>query len=269
MIKRICSTFLTAAARRWPEDLRDEMLAEWRAELHATPGNARRLRYAASLAASRPHREPAVVVRPGRNFAHAVLSLVLIAGLPMLYLQLALGWTTFRSDDTITWQAWVGAGSIVAAVVLGIICAGVTTGVTQLIRPAFVPLWTFGLMFAVFTAWPLLEGFSLNRSHVGDGFRWALSAGVLCALAGRVRRAPLSWGIVATAALVSYWSAVTRFDPYGMEVFFGGEFLPAYLFVLVTAVSIHVAVFLLVYANLLIRRHRATQAQVVTPPVAA
>ena len=93
MIKRLCRAFLTAAARRWPDYLRDEMLAEWRAELHAMPGTARRLRYAASLAASRPHREPAVVVRPGRNFAHAVLSLVLIAGLPMLYAQLALGWT--------------------------------------------------------------------------------------------------------------------------------------------------------------------------------
>lgn len=261
MIKSLCRTLLTAAARRWPEDVRDEMLVEWRAELHAMPGTARRLRYAASLATSRPHREPAVVVRPGRNVAHTVLSLVLVAVLPMLYLQLSLGWTTFYDEYSIGWQAWAGVGGMVGAVLLGIICAGATTGVTQLIRPALVPLWIFGTMFLVLTAWPLLEGFAFNRSHAGDGLRWALSAGLLCTLAGRISRASLSWAVVAMAVPVSYWAGVTRFDAYGMELFFDGRVLPAYLFMFVTQASVHVTIFLLVYANLLVRRHRARQAR--------
>lgn len=261
MIRRLCDRFLTAAARRWPTELREEMLAEWRAELHAMPGTTRRLRYAASLATSRPHREPAAAARPGRDLAHTVLSLVLVAVLPMLYLQLWVGWNTFYDEDSIAWQAWAGLGGIVAAVPLGIICAGATTGVTQLIRPAIVPLWVFGILFTVLTVWPLLEGYAFNRSHAGDGLRWALTAGVLCALAGRIRRASLSWTVVAIAVPVAYWSMVTRFDAYGMELFFDGRVLPAYLFVLVTQGSIHVTVFLLVYANLLARRHRAGHAR--------
>ncbi|GHJ47215.1 hypothetical protein Cs7R123_45570 [Catellatospora sp. TT07R-123] len=261
MIKHLCRALLTAAARRWPQDVREEMLAEWRAELHAMPGTARRLRFAGSLATSRPHREPAVVVRPGRTFAHTVLSLVLVAVLPMLYVQLSLQWTTFYDEYSIVWQAWAGAGGMVGAVLLGIICAGVTTGVTQLIRPALVPLWIFGILFVVVTAWPLLEGYAFNRSHAGDGLRLALSASLLCTLAGRFSRASWSWGVVAIAVPISYWAMVTRFDPYGMELFFDGRTLPAYLFMFVTQASIHVTIFLLVYANLLVRRHRARQAR--------
>ncbi|MEU7820872.1 hypothetical protein [Catellatospora sp. NPDC049133] len=261
MIKRVCDRFLTAAARRWPADLREEMLAEWRAELRAMPGTARRLRYAASLATSRPHRAEAVAVRPGRSFAHTVLSLVLVAALPVLYLRLSVEWTTFYDEDSIGWQAWAGVGGMVGAVLLGIICAGVTTGVTQLIRPALVPLWVFGILFVVLTAWPLVEGFAFNRSHAGDGLRLALSAGLLCTLAGRISRASLSWGVVAIAVPVSYWAMVTRFDPYGMEMFFDGRIVPGYLFMFVTQAPIHVMIFLLVYANLLARRHRARQAR--------
>ncbi|GAA2375492.1 hypothetical protein Cme02nite_05050 [Catellatospora methionotrophica] len=261
MIRRLCHALLSSAARRWPADLRAEMLAEWRAELHALPGGGRRLRYAASLAVSRPHREAAVVVRPGRNLAHAVLSLVLLAGLPMVYLELALGWTTGYSEDTVTWQAWVGAGSILAAAGLAIICARVTPGVTQLIRPVLLPLWCFGSPYATLAAWPLLSGHLPNRSHLASGALWALSAVALGTLAARARPALVSWGIVAAAVPVSFW-----FLSMSVEIiaagYVGSGPLAEYLFTLAVRTPVHVAVFLLVYANHLARRPRASAPEV-------
>lgn len=257
MIRRLCHALLTSAASRWPADLRAEMLAEWRAELHAMPGGVRRLRYAASLARSRPHREAAVVVRPGRNFAHAVLSLVLLAGLPMLYMHLALGWTTFYSEDTATWQAWVGAGSILAAAGLAIICARVTTGVTQLIRPVLLPVWSFGSLYATLAAWPLLSGQLPNRSHLASAALWAVSAVALGALAAGARPALVSWGIVVAAVPVSFWFLSMGFEAIGAG-YVGSGPLAEYLFTFAVRTPVHVAVFLLVYANHLAQRHRAS-----------
>ncbi|GAA1380830.1 hypothetical protein [Catellatospora chokoriensis] len=270
MIRRLCHAFLASAARRWPAELRGEMLAEWRAELHAIPTPARRLRYAASLASSRPHREPALVVSPGRNLAHLVLSFVLVVGLPWVYGRFSLGWTTSVSDDTIGWQAWAGVGGIVGAVALGIICARATTGVTQLIRPAFVPLWTVGIMYTMLLAGPLLEGHLPNRSHAISHSWWALSAVVLCTLAGRVARRGsvlLSWGVVMLAVAVSLTvvdSSIHHLDAGGFESFFDGEFLPGFLFLVVTRISLHDTVFLLVYAHCLVRRHRAAEHRLTT-----
>lgn len=276
MIGRLCHALLTSAARRWPAELRDEMLAEWRAELQAAPGTARRLRYAASLATSRPHHERAVVVRPGRNFAHAVLSLLLVAVLPVLYPWLSIGWTTEYNRGTIAWQAWAGAGGIVAAVVLGIICAGVTSGVTQLIRPVFVPLWTIGIAYAAMVAFLVVAEYP-NRATLIDLSCWALSAvvlGTLATLAARAGRTLLSWTIVVIAVAVSFWfanmhGALSHFDAMGMDGFFSGRFLPAYAFAVGTNATLHVTIFLLVYAHRLVRRHRAVPAHVAVPPVPA
>ncbi|MEV0459146.1 hypothetical protein [Catellatospora methionotrophica] len=269
MIRRLCHTFLAGAARRWPADLRAEMLAEWRAELHALPGMTRRLRYAASLAVSRPHREPAVVVRPGRNVVHAVLSLALLAIVPVLYPGLVVRLSNLYSEDTIAWQVWVGVGGLVAAVVLGIICAGVTTGVTQLVRPVLVPLWTIGAAYAVMLAVLLAQGWH-DRARLIDMSCWAASAvvlGALAAMAARAGRAALSWGVVATGVAVSWWfwymhSTMSHFDALGMETFFGGRFLPAYAFVVGTDAMLHVNIFLFVYAQVLVLRHRVAPAPV-------
>ncbi|GAA1402016.1 hypothetical protein ACFQZ4_47550 [Catellatospora coxensis] len=277
MIRRVCNRFLTAAARRWPAELRDEMLAEWRAELHAMPGTARRLRYAASLAASRPHRAEAVAVRPGRSFAHAVLSLVLVMGMAVLCVRITIDWYTGFSEETIAWQAWAAAGGLVIAVGLGIICARVTTGVTQLIRPVFTPLWICGIVYTMSLSWPLVEGYQLTRSAVIDQTCWLLSAVVLCALAGRIARSgrvALSWAVVGVAVLVSFYFAhmhntLSHFDSPGMEMFFDGAFLRGYLVAVVTQWFLHLTIFLLVYAHSLVLRHQAGQAQVSLPPVPA
>lgn len=276
MITRLCHALLAGAARRWPAELRGEMLAEWRAELHAMPGTARRLRYAASLATSRPRRERAIGVRPGRNFAYTMLSLVLVTGLTAIYPQLTVRWFTAYDQGTIAWQAWAGAGSIAAAVVLGIICAGVTTGVTQLIRPVFVPLWTIGIAYAAMLTVLGAEGW-MTRADLIDRSCWALSAvvlGTLATLVAGAGRALLSWAIVVIAVPVSFWfsvmhSSLSHFDALGMEVYFDGRFLPAFVFVVGTNAILHVTIFLLVYTHRLVRRHRAVQVQVAVPPVPA
>jgi hypothetical protein len=276
MTRRLCHALLTSAARRWPAELRGEMLAEWRAELHATPGTVRRLRYAASLATSRPHRERAIVVRPGRNFAHAVLSLLLVGALPVLYLWLAVRWSTHYDKSTIVWQAWVGAGGIVAAVVLGIVCAGVTSGVTQLIRPMLVPLWTIGIAYATMVAVIVMAWYP-NRATLIDLSCWALSAVVLGTMAtfvARAGRALPSWMIVVIAVAVSFWfanmhGALSHFNAMGMDGLFGGRFLPGYAFAVGTNAMLHVTIFLLVYAHRLVRRHRAVQGQLAVPPLPA
>ncbi|GHJ47186.1 hypothetical protein Cs7R123_45280 [Catellatospora sp. TT07R-123] len=276
MIRRLCHAFLTSAARRWPTEMRAEMLAEWRAELHAMPGTARRLRYAASLATSRPHREPAIVVRPGRNLAHMLLSLAVLAGVPVLYPWFAFRLLTSFDTGTIARQAWVGAAGIVAAAVVGIVCAGVTTGVTQLIRPVLVPLWAVGVPYMTTVGILLVERLPF-RSTLIDLTCWALSAGalgMLAVLVARGGRPVLSWNIVVVAVAVSFWfrhmhSTLSHFDTMGMEYFFGGRTVPAFAFLVGISPLLHVTIFLLVYAHQLARRHRAVPAQVTVPPVPA
>ncbi|MEU4369366.1 hypothetical protein [Micromonospora chersina] len=54
--RRLAAVLLRAAARRWPAELRDELVREWDAELHVLAGRGQRwrmLRFATSLAASR------------------------------------------------------------------------------------------------------------------------------------------------------------------------------------------------------------------------
>jgi hypothetical protein len=205
-----------------------------------------------------------------------VLSLLLVAGLPVVYPRLAIGWSTNYNESTIAWQAWAGAGGIVAAVVLGIVCAGSTSGVTQLIRPPLVPLWTIGITYATLVAVLVVDGYP-NRSTLIDLSCWALSAvglGTLATLVARAGRALLSWMIVVIAVAVSFWFAnmhvaLSHFDAMGMEGFFDGRFLPAYAFVIGTNAMLHVTIFLLVYGHRLVRRHRAVHAQVAVPPVPA
>jgi hypothetical protein len=164
----------------------------------------------------------------------------------------------------------------VAAVVLGIVCAGVTTGVTQLIRPVLVPLWTIGIPYATMVAVLVVEGYPY-RSTLIDLSCWALSAvvlGTLATLVARAGRALLSWTIVATAVAASFWfmnmhGALSHFDAMGMELFFGGRYLPAFAFVVGISPGLHVTIFLLVYAHRLVRRHRAVQAHLAVPPVPA
>ncbi|GAB4050540.1 hypothetical protein [Catellatospora paridis] len=273
MISRLCHGLLARAARRWPVDLRDAMLAEWQAELHVLPTTAQRLRYAASLATSRPHREGAVVIRPHRDVAHGLLWLLSITVLPAVYLPLALNWTSSTDPIMIVWQTWVAAGSVVAAAVLGIVCGSLTTGVTQSIKPMAVARWTTGIAYVAILAYYVVEG-SLDGALLTDMTYWALSAAALCTLAAWVARAgwmSLSWAIVVIAVPVSFWFAnlhngLSDFSALGMEPFFGGEHLPAFTFAVGKQELLHVIIFLFVYAHVLVLRHRAVPVPVVEAP---
>jgi hypothetical protein len=87
---RIARILLAAAARRWPDHLRDELHREWSAELHVLAEerrHGRMLRYAASLALARPARRPDPVAPPLTGAAR-VARLVLAA--PVLTVMLLI-----------------------------------------------------------------------------------------------------------------------------------------------------------------------------------
>ncbi|MFF4810813.1 hypothetical protein ACFY03_21640 [Micromonospora chersina] len=77
--RRLAGVLLRAAARRWPAELRDELVREWDAELHVLAGRGQRWRmlsFAASLAASRtgtPVADRAVPDRRLRRTARVLL----------------------------------------------------------------------------------------------------------------------------------------------------------------------------------------------------
>ncbi|MEV4703427.1 hypothetical protein [Actinoplanes sp. NPDC049316] len=63
--RRIAAALLHLAGRRWPTHLREQVHREWAAELHVLAAEGRpwaMLKYAASLAAARPVREPVTAV---------------------------------------------------------------------------------------------------------------------------------------------------------------------------------------------------------------
>jgi len=81
-MNRIADRLLTAAASRWPRELREDLLAEWRAELawlRQQPATAwRQMRFAASLAVRGPDGSTAPVRRRltmlGRSLAVLLLA---------------------------------------------------------------------------------------------------------------------------------------------------------------------------------------------------
>jgi hypothetical protein len=75
-IDHLARTLVTAAARRWPADLRDDLAREWHAELEALGRNRRKLAFAASIAASpaveEPDEEPATWARRYAEWGRAL-----------------------------------------------------------------------------------------------------------------------------------------------------------------------------------------------------
>lgn len=76
VINRITGRMLARAALNWPEEMRDDMIGEWNAEVHAIGDDPRhgtlrrawrRLRYGASLAATPPVDEPPGFLRRTRE----------------------------------------------------------------------------------------------------------------------------------------------------------------------------------------------------------
>ncbi|MEV4202526.1 hypothetical protein [Micromonospora globbae] len=89
--RRLAEALLRAATRRWPAEYRDELGREWSAELHVLAAQRQRLRmlrYAASLAASRPDGPlagpRAVRGRAGRTAAALLLAPVAGVGIVLV-----------------------------------------------------------------------------------------------------------------------------------------------------------------------------------------
>ncbi|MEU4478820.1 hypothetical protein AB0F68_12250 [Micromonospora sp. NPDC023966] len=106
--RRLAGSLLRAAARRWPAELRDDLVREWDAELHVLAGRGERwrmLRFAASLATSRagtPVVDRAVLHRRLRHTAGVLLlappACVVVVVLAAAVLRVAFGALDVRLD---------------------------------------------------------------------------------------------------------------------------------------------------------------------------
>jgi hypothetical protein len=106
--RRLAGALLRAAARRWPAELRDDLLREWKAELHVLAGRGKRwrmLRFAASLATSPaggPIVDRAVLHRRLRRTAGVLLlappACVAVVVLAAAVLRVAFGALDVRLD---------------------------------------------------------------------------------------------------------------------------------------------------------------------------
>ncbi|MCP2329123.1 hypothetical protein HDA40_007630 [Hamadaea flava] len=255
MIHWLCEGLLDGAAAKWPADRRAEMLAEWRAELQAAPGRWARLRYAASLATSPAPDRPAIGL--GRAIGGILGSLIVLLVTPILYLFLAGLWAHRIADDTVGWQWWAAAGSLVGAVLAGRLCARLSRSVARVIGPWGTIPWTFGLAFlGLLGVIAAIDG--VRETELVDLLLWALGGtcflGISAALAVRGRRV-LSWTFTALGvpgAIALFTTHAALFLPLADEDIFGGHLLLIYLFEFVTSPVVHVTVFLMVYGQTLV-----------------
>ena len=88
--RRIAEALLRLAARRWPARLRADLYREWSAELHALGSGrtAQMLSYAASLAVSRPVRDP-IDVHAAADALWRAIRLIVLAPLAAIILFVA------------------------------------------------------------------------------------------------------------------------------------------------------------------------------------
>lgn len=261
MIRPLCSVLLQAAARRWPPDTRDDLLSEWRAELHASSGMWQRLRFAGSLAASRPHRAAPVLWTP-RSVLGAAASVVVLLG-TLAYARVAVAWTSGGSSGTIGWQSWVGAISMVAAILLGFICARFTSGVTQLVRLKGLPFWTFGIIYAALLFGEAAYYNGPDKAALIDNSLWLMS-GVVFSLAAvwltRSRRSAAAWVAVGVGTLLTYWFGRMHGSIFyyaeQMGLVFGLPLPASLAFTVGTSPAVHITLFCFVYTQQLARLPR-------------
>lgn len=160
---------LQLAVRRWPGQLRDEMRAEWQGELHEMAARRQRLRmlrFAASLAATRPRlggREPFfdAEASAGRVLRHAAL---LVA-----------------APAACVWLAGFGA----IALVLGV--------------PLFMFAWVAGLTSPLLRPWSVVGAVVLPAVVVVLA---APSTTPTLSSAWRMPTATLVWGAILAAAML-------------------------------------------------------------------
>lgn len=151
---RLARTLVTAAARRWPADLRDELAREWHAELAALGPGWRGLAFAASLAAApaveEEGAEPTSWARRGAGWARALsvpAALTLLAAALINGAHLAQG----RFGPAAGGAALLGAAAVMAA-----LAGRATVGRVLLLGAAGYAFLLAGNQVAVmpFMGWP-------------------------------------------------------------------------------------------------------------------
>ncbi|UWP86758.1 hypothetical protein Dfulv_21950 [Dactylosporangium fulvum] len=161
MTRRLAALLLALAALRWPAELREDMLAEWSAEVHTLAGTGRHwpmLRFAASLAATRARVRPFSLATTARR-AWAGLRLLFVLPVAALAVGTLGGWFPLLAI----------AGAVLMAV-LGRTAVPRRMPVTVLIPAVTVPGCA---LYTVFCA--------LGTSNVVKSGQYALGNLVFCA----------------------------------------------------------------------------------------
>ncbi|WP_433282568.1 hypothetical protein [Micromonospora sp. CA-244673] len=222
--RRLAGLLLGAAARRWPAELRAELIREWDAELHVLAGRGERwrmLRFAASLATSRaaaPVVDRAVLHRRLWRTARLLLlappACVAVVGVAAVVMSLAYAMLGFR----VAWAAaaqlplWsgltAGAGAGLALLVTRAARRTVRTGPLATALGVVLPI---GLTVAVVLAAFGRRGEQGLPGTVPGLLLWlallvpALWGAGLLARRGRTR---LAWAVGVLGALVAADAAV-------------------------------------------------------------
>lgn len=189
---------LSLAVRRWPAHLRDEMRAEWQAELHELASRRRRarmLRFVASLATTRPRLGPRRPLLDADASAGGLLrqATILVAA-PVTCVTLSL--------VPIPFVALLSAGVIA-------LIAALAAPALPLVRPWSVVAAALTPGVAVVLASPVLvPGLSQAWRLPAATLLWALV--LAAALIAGSGRSPRTAGLAGGAgALVACWAATT------------------------------------------------------------
>ncbi|MFG1658615.1 hypothetical protein ACGFIY_19020 [Micromonospora chersina] len=222
--RRLAGVLLRAAARRWPAELRDELVREWDAELHVLAGRGQRWRmlgFAASLAVSRagaPVVDRAVPDRRLRRTARVLLlappacvAAVVVAAVVMSLAYAVLGalvpWATAAQPPL--WSGLTaGAGALLALLVTRAARRTVRTGPLATALGVVLPI---GLTVTVVLAALAGRGERGVPGTVPGLLLWlallvpALWGAGILARRGRTR---LAWAVGVLGALVAADAAV-------------------------------------------------------------
>jgi len=206
----LARALLSIAARRWPAAIRDELRAEWLAELHALaapPQRGRMLRFSASLALTRPRLGDPVPLFDqdltlGRVTRHALLVLAApVATIPLgVFLPFPFGLLT--TTVFVLLAVLAGANSPLLrpwAVVIAVVGPATAALVlTPLVQPQFSGPW---LMPAATVLWAAMLAATLllaGRLLLTSRFR-VRTAVAVAGLGGLA-----AWWIAATVAILPH-----------------------------------------------------------------
>ncbi|MEJ3745939.1 hypothetical protein WEI85_21930 [Actinomycetes bacterium KLBMP 9797] len=231
MTRRLVRPLLALAVRRWPAHLRDEMRAEWEAELHELASQrrqARMLRFAASLAATRPRlgpRQPFLDAdtSAGRVLRHAAFLVAAPAAcvalslhvIPFIALLLTVLIVMLAAVAGLS-SPLLGPWSVVAAVLTPAACV-------VLVNPSLVPSLSGAWRQPTTTLlWALVLGAALTVASGRSRRTAALASGAgavaACWSAVTLTIAPHAAGLGLDTSYAPLWYPASVLDPVGVPL---------------------------------------------------